>query len=383
MRLLFISERYPPEVGGVAASGQRISRSLARLGHEVHVLVLTRELPGGAVSSQPVQPGLTLHRLGQARSLDFTLQQALTFLEWLHRQHSFAAVWGHYLQTAGFLAAWLGRLLGVPSILAVRGNDLDRLLLPPGDFARLEWCLRTGDHLLAVSSDLAAKVRALVDRAATVLPNAVDTDLFHPGEGPEDLRLRYGLQAEELVLGFSGELRAKKGLSFLMEAFRQVRAVRPTRLLVVGEVRARDQGEFARARALCGEGVRDITVTGHLPDPAEVARHLRLCDLFLLPALWEGMPNSLLEAMACGVPVIASDAGGIPEVVHDGVNGLLLSRAHLHLLGRRIEEWLALPEARQKGLAEAGRRTVVEHHSPAVEEQRLGCLLAELDRRES
>jgi glycosyltransferase involved in cell wall biosynthesis len=382
MRILFVSERYPPEIGGVAASARRIARALARLGHEVHVFVLCRDLHGGSAESRLDGPGLTLHRFGQSRNLDFTLQQGLNFLEWLHRRQGFRAVWGHYLQTAGFLAAWLGRRLGLPALLAVRGNDLDRLLFPPGDFARLEWCLRSCRRVVTVTHDLADKVRALVGREAFVLPNAVDADLFRPGPRPPELAGRYGLGPGELVLGFSGELRAKKGMAFLLEALREVRCRRPARLLVIGAVRARDRGEFARAEAEPGlaEGV---TVTGHLADPADVARHLLLCDLLLLPSLWEGMPNSLLEAMAAGVPVIASDAGGIPEVLSDGQCGLLLPRTHLHLLGSRVQEWLELPEERRRAMTAEARRVILERHSFGHEEAGLAELLGGLDSNSS
>jgi glycosyltransferase involved in cell wall biosynthesis len=376
MQVLFLTDHFPPDIGGVAASARRIAATLAALGHAVHVLTLVRDLPGGTAASQPSAPNLTMHRFGQSRNIDFTLQQLLNFLEWLHDQHGFQAIWGHYLQTAGFLAAWVGRRFNVPSLLAVRGNDLDRLLFPPGDFARLEWSLRNCHRIVTVTADLAAKVRALVGRESFVLPNSVDTELFRPGPKPTDLAERLGLAPDHLVLGFSGELRAKKGMAFLLEAFRQVRLARPTRLLVIGEVRPRDRGEYVRT--LAAAGITDgITLTGHLAEPAEVVRYLRLCDLFLLPSLWEGMPNSLLEAMATGVPVIASDAGGIPEVMHDGVTGLLLPRTHLHRLGARIEDWLTRPPEPRAKIVQAARQVVEQRNSLAQERERLTELLAD------
>jgi glycosyltransferase involved in cell wall biosynthesis len=377
MKVLFIAERFPPDIGGVAASAARIARSLARLGHVVHVATLTRELRSGSVERHDLGEGVPLYRLGQSKNLDFSLQQALVFLQWLHGQERFDLVWGHYAGTAGFLAAWLGRQLGIRSVLAVRGNDLDRALFPPGDLARLDWCLRHATQIVAVSADLAGKVRCLVDRDAAVLPNAVDTDLFHPGPRPIGLAQALGLGGEQTVLGFSGELRAKKGLSFLLEALAAVRQHVPARLLVVGAVRSDDQGELERACVGLGlEGC--LHVTGHLDRPAEVARHLLLCDVFLLPSLWDGMPNGLLEAMACGVPVVASDAGGIPEVLRDGVNGVVVPRSHLHQLGRHVLALLDRPADERQALARAARATVVDRHSLPAEQAALAELLAGL-----
>ncbi len=382
MQILFLAERFPPDIGGVAGSAARIARSLAILGHAVHVVTLTRDLRAGSVDRQTPGERLWLYRLGQSKNLDFSLQQALTFLEFLHAQQGFDVVWGHYVQTAGFLAAWLGRRLRLPSILALRGNDFDRQLFPPGDLARLQWCLTHATRLVAVSADLAGKVRCLVDREPTVLPNAVDTELFRPGPRPMDLARSLGLPEGEVVLGFSGELRAKKGLPFLLDALAAVRRQRPARLLVIGAVRGNDQGELERACVGLGlEGA--VHITGHLAEPAEVARHLLLCDLFLLPSLWEGMPNGLLEAMGCGVPVLASDAGGIPEVLTDGVNGVIVPRTHLHLLGRQALAVLALPEGRRREMAHAARATVLGRHSLTTEREHLAALLADLPSRSS
>ncbi len=83
-----------------------------------------------------------------------------------------------------------------------------------------------------------------------------------------------------------------------------------------------------------------ILVTGPLDDPNDVARHLRLCDVVLLPSVWDGLPNALLEAMACARPVLASDSGGIPEVIEHGVSGLMLRRDSLHRLGEAVLELL-------------------------------------------
>ena len=139
--------------------------------------------------------------------------------------------------------------------------------------------------------------------------------------------------------------------------------------------RGGDLGEFERGRIEMGLA-NAVIVTGHLSDPAEVAKHLRLCDGFLLPSLWEGMPNGLLEAMAVGCPVVASDAGGIPEIIRDGHNGLLVPRTHLHRLGRRVLDLIAMPVEERVRMRAAALQTVAEAHSLEAEERNLVELLA-------
>src|SRR3954471_17066335 len=99
-RLLFLSERFTPDIGGMARSAARIASSIAGLGASVHVLAWTRQLPSGVVQStdgislSPALSGVTLHRVGRFASWDTSFQHTLNILEWLHERHAFSAVWG-------------------------------------------------------------------------------------------------------------------------------------------------------------------------------------------------------------------------------------------------------------------------------------------------
>jgi len=208
-KLLFVVQQYAPEIGGLATSGTRISRTLAALGHEVHVVVLSSELDSGEAESEEFETGLFVHRFGRSKQIDFTLQQLSIFYEWLHQKHRFDAVWGHYAWQMGFSAIWFAKANGLPSVLSLRGNDVDRQLFPPGDFSRLAWMLENATELVSVSKDLAEKVKTINGCSATVMYNAVDSKRFSPGEGPNAdarrvaLREELGGAPEELLLVFS------------------------------------------------------------------------------------------------------------------------------------------------------------------------------------
>jgi glycosyltransferase involved in cell wall biosynthesis len=185
-------------------------------------------------------------------------------------------LWGHYLAPAGFFAAWLGRMKGTPSTVSIRGNDLDRDIFPPGDFARLRWTLDNTTVVTAVSKELSRKVVAIAGRDNVMhLPNSVDHEAFKPETPCPGLRERLGIQPGELVLGFCGELREKKGLQPMLAALRQVRANRPACLLVIGEVRPSQMPkvfEFTGTEPLPDHR---IIVTGALAGgPQAVNRHL-------------------------------------------------------------------------------------------------------------
>ena len=370
-RLLLITERFPPDLGGVARSSERTARALGSVGLDVHVLAWTRSLPAGMLDTSrgnaPFDP--TVHRLGLFSQVDMSLQHTMNVLEWLQQSHEFGAFWGHYLYPAGFLAVMAARSMEIPSVVAARGNDVDRLMFPPGDFARLTWTLQNSSIVTVVSGDLGRKVKLLVDRPEDieVIANVVDPEIFCPLESEPALRSALKISPDEVVLGFCGELRHKKGLPFLLNSLREVQVVRPACLLVIGEVRAREATLLSTFTAEAPDSAARIIVTGPLDDPRDVARHLRLCDVVLLPSVWDGLPNALLEAMACGLPVLASDSGGIPEVIEHGVSGLMVPRASLHRLGEAVLELLEQGPEFAKALGSRARQRVLAHFHPEIE----------------
>lgn len=375
-RVLFISERFPPDLGGVARSAGRIVSSLTALDCSVDVVTWSRYLQPGEIAPPETDAAITIHRVGLYRHWDATMPHTLNLMDWLHQQQPFDAVWGHYLFPAGFLAAWFGELHHCPNIVSARGNDVDRAVFPPGDFARLQWTLAHASRIAAVSQDMATKVQMISDRTdIALLPNTVRADLFSPTEPSQSLRQQLGIAEDEIVLGFSGELREKKGQRFLLQALAQVQAVRPTCLLIMGELRTAAQSLLQTFALDDPVAAKRVIVTGHLQTPEAVAQHLNLCDIYLQPSLWEGMPNALLEAMACERCCIASDAGGIPEVLTHGGTGFLLSRSHLHQLGPAILECLELPAEKRQAIGKQARQYILAKHGLDREAVMLQTLL--------
>ncbi|AGC49087.1 group 1 glycosyl transferase [Myxococcus stipitatus DSM 14675] len=347
------------------------------MGARVDVLAWTRSAAPGALSSAEDASGVTLHRLGLFGSTDLSMQHTLDVLGHLHSKRRYELVWGHYLSPPGFLAVVFAASVGIASTVSARGNDVDQQMFPPGDFARLLWTLQRADVLTAASADLGRKMSLLLGRDARVevIPNAVDARVFSPGPADPALRERLGIAPDEVVLGFSGELRHKKGLPFLLSALSEVRRVRPACLLVIGEVRPRDAEHLVAFRAEHPEDGARIVVSGALATTEDIAAHLRLCDVYLQPSLWEGMPNALLEAMACARPVIASDAGGIPEAVDSKHNGFVVPKALLNHLGQACLDVLSMSDAQRAAMGAAARERILERFVAGNEEEALRRVL--------
>ncbi len=373
-RMMFLTERYPPDFGGVATSAGRISQALVEIGVDVDVVAWTRTVQPGVVAQQEETP--SIYRMGRFREWDTTLPHTMNLVDWLMSQHRYDAVWGHYLSPAGFLAAWIGRLKSIPSVVSVRGNDLDRDMFPPGDFARLLWTLQHAGNITAVTRELSGKVKALCGREEVVwLRNAVDHDVFRPAAVDSSLREQLGIRANEAVLGFAGELREKKGQQYLLQALRRVRENRPACLLIIGEVRPSEAMKVMQWMAPGTFEENRVLVTGQLATAEEVNRHLQLCDVYLQPSLWDGMPNALLEAMAAGCGCIGSDAGGIPEVITPGVDGIIVPRWQLHRLGEAVMEWLDVDDGERLRIRRAARERVMKEFSYEGERSTLMKLL--------
>ena len=378
-RILLIAERFPPDIGGLARSGARTAETLARIGARVDVLAFTRTLAPGALETSE-SGGATLHRFGLFANLDLSLQHALNVVDWLHAKRAFDVVWGHYLFPAGFVAVMIAELHGLRSTVSARGNDVDRMMFPPGDFARLRWTLERADLVSAVSAELSRKIDVLVGREGGVMqiPNAVDSDVFSADGEDAGVRERYGIARNEAVMGFCGELRHKKGFPFLLDALVEVRATRPACLFVIGEVRAHALPHLQAFAAEHPEAAERIVVTERIDDPNELAACYRACDVYLQPSVWDGLPNALLEAMACEVVVIASDAGAMREVITTGEDGFLLPRHDLHKLGEAVIELLDVDNAERERIGRAGRERLKSAYSPAHEEEALRQLLAHI-----
>ena len=164
-RLLFITERFPPDIGGLAASSLRIASALARLSIDVDVLAWSRHVPAGRFVEQTLAENLPanlkVYRQGLYRQWDMTMQSTMSVLEWFNQQHKYDVVWGHYLQAASFLAVWFAELHGIKSTVSARGNDIDSDIFPGGDLSRLLWTLNRAGSVTAVSADIAKKIKVL------------------------------------------------------------------------------------------------------------------------------------------------------------------------------------------------------------------------------
>jgi len=367
VNVLWIAERFPPDRGGAAASAARQVAGLAPRVGRLDLLHLDPSLAPGRVSLEE-QGTLRIHRVGRAPAEDESLQLLVQTALNLLAAHRHDLVHGFYAVHAGYVAVLAARQAGTRSLVSLRGNDLDRAMFHGPRLPFLLWTLRNAGALAVLSEEMRRKVRAFAGREEGVhrIPNGVDAALFRP-DGPAEAFP----DAPRPWFGFSGELRLKKGLPLLEDLAELLAARGQGTLFWIGGRRRDAAGAPPPPR------VREIP---YVADPARLAAIYRAMDLMVFPSLWDGMPNALLEAMACGRPVLAAAAGAIPEVLRDGEEGFLLPANRLHEFAVEALRVAALPPEELRRRGAASRERVLRDFTPDAEREALLALYRSLVR---
>jgi len=226
----------------------------------------------------------------------------------------------YWLYPDGYAAVQIGRELGVPVIVGAIGSDLRRRN-DPLTIRLVRQTMLQADAVITVSEELRQQALAQgvpADRV-TAIQNGCDTAVFRPGDR-DTARRQVGCDAENELIVYAGNLLASKGLGELMEAFLELAKMRPRlRLAMVGQGPYKET--LARYTAMAGISER-VILPGRC-DATGIAQWMRAADVFCLPSYSEGCPNVVVEALACGRPLVATNVGGIPELVKEAC-GLLV-----------------------------------------------------------
>ena len=366
MNILILTDRYPPDVGGLAVSTRRLAIGLAGIGHTVWVSVLVAgAAPGTSTTSD--DGGVSVLRVGAHRRTDDALADWFDQIVALHTAHPLDLIHAMYITHPAFVAVFAGRYLGCPAVISARGNDLDRTAFDPNRFSQIHWALQHASAITACTSDLVRKAQALMPgRQVYLVPNGVDAQRFAPGE--RDEALAHALELGDApVVAFVGEARWKKGLTVLLPAFARLcsQCERKPALLLVGGVR-KDDAPVLEVFQRQNPTLKVCVVPNVAHE--ELPAYYRLADLLVLPSLRDGMPNALLEGMACGKATVATSVGGIPDVLSrsEAECGLLVPPGDVASLAAAMRQLLADPE-RQARMGRAARAMVLAHLTPEQE----------------
>ncbi|MFT3883494.1 MAG: glycosyltransferase family 4 protein [Gemmatales bacterium] len=241
----------------------------------------------------------------------------------------------------GWAAVKLAHAAGLPVVLQVLGSDVLLLHEHPGRKAGTLEALKEADGIWAVSQDLARNLKQLGVAASRirVIYDGVDPKVFHSGD-QQDARRRVGLDSEKKVILFVGNLAPVKALDKLLQACEQLKSEGiDFHAALIGQGELKEALEQQRQGLSCRD---QIKFYGSMPQET-LPDWYRAADVFVLPSYSEGVPNVLLEASACGLPYVASNVGGIPEIAERG-NGTLVPSGDVPALAAAIRQTLSQPK---------------------------------------
>lgn len=362
MNILCINYEYPPIGGGGANALGNITRVLSRLGHGVHVLTSAFEnLP--RISEED---GVHIVRVPAARRFrdkSDPLQMTAFELSALRVVTSVAISRGIdrcllFFTIPGWASALRLFARGIPYVVSLRGGDVPGFdpgldifhsILTPIRRATL----RRARAVVANSHGLACLSERTDRVPVTVIPNGVDAAMYGKASGPEST-------VGPVRLLFVGRLAKQKNLEFLLRELSTLRQEIPTPF----ELHLAGGGPQERhLRTLASQlGLEPHIIWHGYLDRQRIIALYGECDIFVFPSCFEGMPNVVLEAMASGLPVLASDIMGTNELVVHGETGYLFPPGDSKAFRLRLVDLLTNPRIARR-MGESGRARVIQEYS--------------------
>lgn len=375
-RLLVVSHGFPPYYGGAEHAAGHLAAAAVSSGRW-EVEVLTSDI-GGRLPARDTWRGVNVVRV-PARKKEWknhTVPELLSFLIACTRRIHIARpdyILAHFTLPGGEVARrWAGRF-GVPYAVVLHGADVPDsqrgrfgLLYPlVKPLVRRVW--RQAAHVIAVSDTLQdLALRTWPECQIHVIPNGVDVDRFQPVKREEDRP-----RDKNIVVLVVARLIEIKGIQNLLTAL----SLLPEPLRQKIDLQVCGTGPYEadlRRQADRLGNTAQVHFAGLLPYE-QIPVRLQEADIFVLPSLQEGLPLSLLEAMASGLPVVASVVGGIPSVVRDGENGLLVAPGDVTGLRDALVRLLENPGICRR-MGSAARRDARAWSWTAVWERYEACL---------
>ena len=334
MRVCFLSRRFLPAISGMSVYALNLLSALVERGHDVTMVSQYRDDEAGAAvyggGPPPEVPGVEVvglpslgeQEVGAGRPADFEadLMAMVGAVEEAHARRPFDVLHAQYAYPTGLAAMEAARRLDLPTVVSIQGGDGHWVGTCCGTHkAAMRAVLDHAGAVLIGSRSFAEEVTQNngTDPARfTIVPGATDVSRFKPAAGREP-----GSLGDPPTLLYHGRVDLRKGLGELVEAFPLIaREVENVRLLISGI--GPDVEEIARrveAEGLAGQ-VEMLGYAGYDEAPAVYGRG----DVFVSPTYSEGFSNTILEAMACGLPVVSTDTVGVVDCVRHGENGLLV-----------------------------------------------------------
>jgi L-malate glycosyltransferase len=336
-----------PTYGGSGAVATELGLELARRGHEVHFISYASpfRLRGFSERVYFHEVETKIGRYPLFEHYPYTLALASKQYEVVKREE-LDILHVHYAIPHA-TTAWLAREMlaeerPLKFITTLHGTDITLVGQESSFYQITKFSIEKSDEVTAVSAflrDETYRAFGCVSCDLRVIPNFVNLSEYQPGSGASRESLA---PAGHKIISHVSNFREVKRVRDVVRVFARIRRAMPATLLMIGD--GPDRGDAEREAEELGV-TDDVMFLGRLD---RVASILQASDLFVLPSQSESFGLAALEAMACGAPVVASRAGGLPEVIEDGVSGILEPVGSVEAMGRRASDLLRDPAAHRR-----------------------------------
>ncbi len=349
-----VTLEYPPDQwGGLARTVENVARHVRDMGLNVHVAhftvlendlvlldenrkdenrdgILVHHLQVGmeSLSDRP----LTIWDFPHTRTFKMMYQS----LELLHDEEHFDLIHGFFLYPTGYISGLFARRMQVPSILTLAGNDVKKYIFCPEMLAFCRSGLENADKVAALSHDLLKTANALfpVTDKGRVIHNSVEI--------PPVSRLPGPIPDRPFKIGCAGIFKYAKGLPYLFKAIKELRQRHDITLELAGTLRDSEKNTY---QAMVEKtGIADILSFRPALSHDKIPAWLCTLDAFVLSSVSEGCPNILMEAMACGLPCVATRVGAVEDLMQDGVSGFIVPWANAAAITEAVDRVFRLPD---------------------------------------
>jgi glycosyltransferase involved in cell wall biosynthesis len=366
MRIVMSTDDFLPSIGGIAAVVWELSRALAARGHEVQVIHW--QLPSSELPESEERDSVRILRPkvrwwpNPWRRISWALE-VTNHLRPLSKAAAPDIIHSHTFYPDGCAARWYPR----PALRVFTNHTSWFLDAFERWWRRAEftWILKGFDGVLAPSDELAEKTTLCGIQKVRFVTNGVDSERFKPHpESPLAARRTLGLPLDRKIVLVARRFQVKNGVRFAAEAFKSVKRLVPDAMIVFcgSDFDGIELSEVQRIMA--DEDPDSFRFEGAVAN-SRMHLYYQASDVSLLPSLQEATSVSGLEAMACGVPVIGTQVGGIPQIVRNDVNGFLVPPRDSEALATKTVQILEDDRLRRR-LGSTARQIAVENFSWAT-----------------
>lgn len=321
MKIAILVSLFPPKwLAGTEIATYYMAEYLAQRGHEVHVITSLDE----GLPEESYEKGFYIHRLPRIK-----IRFAGAFLFWADivrviQKISPDIVHAQSLGT-GVPALVSKKLLKIPYVVWGQGSDV----YLPDWFTKLtsKTIIKNAGSAIALTEDMKRVMQAMYDRDIAIVPNGIDLKEYTSERPMQNV----GGPIKRIL--FVGRLHPVKGTQYLLGAMSIVyRELREAKLILVGDGEEREHLETLTDNL----GIREcVEFAGRVPHE-RVKDYMNQAEVFVLSSLSEGFPVTILEAMACGLPIVATHVGGVPDIIEDGANGYLVDTMNQEQIAKAL-----------------------------------------------